>query len=133
MLIPPQGHGSGGLALFWRDGLQLTTTTSCKNFINADICYENKNFLAIFLYADPDPSLRRQNWLELTEEFNEKDMAWFLIGDFNDIISHQEKTGGRERAEGSFGNFRSFLSECDIYDLPHCEFSYLGEGFTELK
>lgn len=44
---------------------------------------------------------------------------WFLSGDFNDIINNEEKQGGPQRPEGSFTNFRSFLSKGDLYDLKH--------------
>ena len=119
LLISPQGHGSGGLALFWNQGINLTISESCKNFINVEICYENKRCRASFVYGDLEPIQRRTVWQKLTEAALVRDEAWFLIGDFNDIANSQEKTGGRDRSEGSFGDFRAFLSECDLYDLPH--------------
>lgn len=32
----------------------------------------------------------------------------------SNITNNQEKTGGREGPEGSFGDFRTFLAECDL-------------------
>lgn len=117
-LIPPESHGSGGLALFWKQGIHLNVISSCKNLINAEINYEKKPFLTSFVYGDPDYQLRRQLWGKLLEA-RDRDVAWILSGDFNDIITNQEKTGGRTRSEASFGDFRTFLSECDLFDLPH--------------
>lgn len=53
---------------------------------------------------------------------------WFLSGDYNDILSNEEKEGGPARSEGSFGDFRSFVSEGDLYDLRHsgCSLSWRG-------
>lgn len=125
-MIDPQGHGSGGLALFWKQNINLNVTDSCKNFINADICYENKSFRASFVYGDPEPAKRCEVWSKLTQLTLENEEPWFLIGDFNDIINNQEKTGGRERSEGSLADFRTFLAECDLYDLPILVIIYHG-------
>lgn len=119
LLIPPQGHGSGGLALFWKKGIELNVKDSCKNIINAEMKYENKTFLASFVYGNPEPVLRRQLWQKIANEATTRDMAWILTGDLNDIVNEHEKVGGRTRAEGSYTDFRTFLSECDLYDLPH--------------
>ena len=119
LLISPQGHGSGGLALFWKQGINLTVVDSCKNFINVQIKYENKLFQTTFVYGDPEPIQRRNTWTKLTNDAANRDEPWFLIGDFNDIVNGQEKTGGRERPEGSFSDFRTFLAENDLFDIPH--------------
>lgn len=83
------------------------------------IKYENKDFYSTFFYGDTNHALRKQMWDSLTLKEIARDMPWFLTGDFNDIINNQEKSGGRTRIEGSFGDFRNFISECDLYDLPH--------------
>ncbi|CAA7050643.1 unnamed protein product [Microthlaspi erraticum] len=46
---------------------------------------------------------------------------WLLTGDFNEIIDASEKKGGPPRPEGSFVDFRTFMSECDLYDLRYSE------------
>ena len=81
--------------------------------------YENKSFFATFIHAETDYIVRRQMWEELTALTLSRDSPWFITGDFNDILTNQEKEGGRVRAEGSFVDFRTFISECDLYDLPH--------------
>ena len=87
LLISPQGHGSGGLALFWKQGINLTVVDSCKNFINVQIKYENKLFQTTFVYGDPEPIQRRNTWTKLTNDAANRDEPWFLIGDFNDIVN----------------------------------------------
>lgn len=58
-------------------------------------------------------------WNQIIELSKFREAPWFLSGDFNDIINNEEKKGGPQRAEGSFTDFRSFLSEGDLYDLRH--------------
>jgi len=118
-LVPPTGHGAGGLALLWKQGISVTILFSCKHYIDTEIMYENKSFFATFIHADTDYIVRRQMWEELTALTLSRDSPWFITGDFNDILTNQEKEGGRVRAEGSFVDFRTFMSECDLYDLPH--------------
>lgn len=38
-------------------------------------------------------------------------------GDFNDIKSNEEKNGQSRRHEGSFSNFRNFISEMGMEDI----------------
>ena len=91
-LIPPTGHGACGLALFWKQGIDLVVLSFCKNYIDTEIMYENKRFFATFIYADTDYLVRRQLWNELTTLALSRDSPWFLSGDFNDILNNQEKT-----------------------------------------
>lgn len=58
-------------------------------------------------------------WMELAEAGLLREDPWFLTGDFNEIVDNSEKEGGPIRAEGTFVDFRSFISECDLYDLKH--------------
>lgn len=48
-----------------------------------------------------------------------RDAPWFVTGDFNDLISNEEKTGGPARPEGSFTDLRTFFLEGELYDLQH--------------
>lgn len=72
------------------------------------------------MYGDPDFVKRRPIWEKFKEIALTREGPWFLSGDFNDIVDNSEKHGGPERAEGTFVDFRSFLSECDLYDIRHC-------------
>lgn len=86
LLIPPEGHGSGGLALFWKQELNLTVRTYSKNYIDVSIIYEGKELYATFIYGDTDKSKRKQLWDHLTTLSYGRDSPWFLSGDFNDIM-----------------------------------------------
>lgn len=118
-LIPPTDQRGGGLALFWKAEIELIVLKSCKNFIDTMLRYEGKVFYATFIYGDTDIAKRRQIWRELAEIAALRNGAWFVTGDFNDILNNQEKEGGTVRTEGSFSDFRSFVAECDLYDLHH--------------
>ncbi|CAA7037002.1 unnamed protein product, partial [Microthlaspi erraticum] len=63
-----------------------------------------------------------------------REEPWFLTGDFNDIIEYSEKNGGPARTEGSFCDFRAFISQNDLYDIQHSgnSFSWRGMRYTHL-
>lgn len=117
--VSPFGVASGGLALLWKLDIQLEVISACKNFFDTCINYEGKVFYSTFVYGDPIRAERRQVWENITSLNCNRNAPWFLTGDFNDIINNSEKEGGAIRAEGTFGDFRTFLSEGDLYDLRH--------------
>lgn len=115
-LVAPVGHGAGGLALLWKQEVNLQVLSSNANCIDTRIIFEGKTFYASFIYGDTDKPKRRQLWDHLLNQ-NAREAPWFLTGDFNDLLSNDEKSGGPMRAEGSFSEMRTFFSEGDLYDL----------------
>lgn len=118
-LVSPTDQRGGGLALFWKAEIELIVLNTCKNYIDTTLRYEGKVFYATFIYGDPDIAKRRLLWRELADLAGTREGAWFVTGDFNDILNNQEKEGGVVRTEGSFTDFRSFVAECDLYDIHH--------------
>lgn len=127
-LVSPQGHGGGGLIFLWKPEIKLEVLVSCHNFINTKISTKGQSFFATFVYGDPEQANRRQVWKDLTEIALSKEDPWFITGDFNEIIDNSEKVGGPMRAEGTFIDFRSFISECDLYDIKHAGYSLSWRG-----
>ncbi|KAL0792033.1 hypothetical protein Bca101_008279 [Brassica carinata] len=118
-LVSPTGHGAGGLGLFWKKDLNLQILESCPNVIDTVVEFEGKRFYSSFIYGNTDKTLRKQLWEKLLKLAETRDEAWFITGDFNDILCSDEKDGGVERPEGSFSDFRTFFSEGDLFDLQH--------------
>ena len=53
-LVPPTGHGAGGLGLFWKHDLNLQILESTPNVIDTLIEFEGKSFYSSFVYGNPD-------------------------------------------------------------------------------
>ncbi|KAF7811508.1 reverse transcriptase [Senna tora] len=51
--------------------------------------------------------------------------AWPCVGDFNYVLYHSEKWGGKPKATRKILNFQSLLSDCGLFDLE-----YKGAAFT---
>lgn len=70
-------------------------------------------------HGSTDRNERNLLWNRLLVKNEDREEPWFLTGDFNDLISGDEKDGGPDRAEGSFSDLRTFFSEGDLFDLQH--------------
>ncbi|KAH0883486.1 hypothetical protein HID58_059582 [Brassica napus] len=43
--------------------------------------------------------------------------AWMLAGDFNELLSNDEKSGGAIRSDSSFWGFRNMLQDCKLREI----------------
>lgn len=118
-LVSPTGHGAGGLGLFWKQGLNLQVLNSNAHVIDTLITFEWKSFYSSFVHGSTERRQRNILWEQLIANTLMREEAWFITGDFNDLLSNTEKEGGVERPEGSFTDLRTFFSEGDLFDLQH--------------
>ena len=118
-LVPPTGHRAGGLALFWKQEINLEVLDATPNLFDTYIVYEGKPFFASFVYGDNDKFKKRFLWNHLLNHSEIRDSAWFITGDCYDLLHENEKNGGPPRPEGSFSDMRYFFAEEDLFDLPY--------------
>ena len=96
-LVSPTGHGAGGLCLLWKEGLNLKIVESNANVIDTLIEIEGKKFYSSFVHASTDRNQRNLLWDQLVTKSIVREEALFITGDFNDLISNEEKKGGGAR------------------------------------
>ncbi|KAL0744395.1 hypothetical protein Bca4012_085908 [Brassica carinata] len=118
-LVPPTGHGAGGLGLFWKQEVNIQVVEANAHVIDTIVSYEGKSFFSSFVHASTDRTQRNLLWENLLAKSAGRDEPWFATGDFNDLINSEEKDGGPDRTEGSFSDLRTFFSEGDLFDLQH--------------
>lgn len=57
-------------------------------------------------YGNPDSSKRKDVWQLLQDDLkSHKNYPWLVMGDFNEIMVHDEKCGGRPHSEKLMSNF----------------------------
>ncbi|WZY80122.1 hypothetical protein YC2023_026506 [Brassica napus] len=129
--IPPVGL-SGGLTLLWKQGVEIKIIESCAHFIDAEVVFKGTSSFVTFVYGEPVAGNRADFWNTLTRVGANREEAWLLTGDFNDILDNSEKEGGPERWEGSFTAFRSFVSQNGLWNLKHSgnQLSWRGVRYT---
>lgn len=56
-------------------------------------------------------------------------VPWIVIGDYNEILSNNDKHGGAIRSETQMDAFHSTMDHCHLLPLPY----YIGDLFTWRK
>ena len=69
-----------------------------------------------------------ESWDLLRRLHQQNSLPWLCTGDFNEIVKHSEKIGGRERPQGQMQIFREVLDECGFIDI-----GFKGSPFTWSK
>lgn len=86
---------SGGLTLFWKKDIGLSIISYFKHHIQATITNDSNKVLNITgVYGHLEASRRNQVWELLKSLHIGANTPWLLFGDFNEILSNEEKCGG---------------------------------------
>lgn len=67
-------------------------------------------------YREPEVNRRKEAWRLLSSFKPSNHNGWYVMGDFNEIVSNETKVGYRPRNEQYVVNFREVL-EGDLFDL----------------
>ena len=57
---------------------------------------------------------------------NQLQLLWLCLGDFNEILSMNEKFGGANRPQQQMDSFREIVNYCGFHDLGYCGPDYTG-------
>ena len=95
LIVPRRGRG-GGLALLWRREIDLEIMGYSRSFIDAIITEHDSGFKwrITGFYGNPESHGRKESWEELKVLHRKFNLPWLCYGDFNEILSGEEKLGG---------------------------------------
>ncbi|KAK8328755.1 hypothetical protein V6Z12_A11G273200 [Gossypium hirsutum] len=98
---------SGGLALMWRDGMNVSIQNYSKHHIDSMVKLENnKNIRVTGFYGHANPNLRSNSWDILRRVGESVREEWIVGGDFNAILNDAEKEGGRRGVRAQMNEFK---------------------------
>lgn len=119
----------GGVAVFWKRSLSCVVTNFASNYINLEITESSKGSWRLTgFYGYPERHRRRESWALLSDLANLSNLSWCIIGDFNDILSSDDKCGRVDHPQWLLSGFREAVSDCSLTDI------YLeGYSFTWFK
>ena len=117
---------SGGLALLWSNDTNLEIKSYSNHHIDAIITEADNGLSWRFtgFYGYLETHLREESWkllFYLNSQFN---LPWFCYGDFNEILSMIEKSGGVQRSQTQMDGFRRIVNQCGFKDLGYCGPNY---------
>ncbi|XP_065624064.1 uncharacterized protein LOC136065183 [Quercus suber] len=76
-------------------------------------------------YGEPDTARRHEAWSELRHLNHHPTAPWICIGDFNELVSQEEKLGGAQHPNYQMQLFQDVIDECGFMDL-----GFSGQRFT---
>lgn len=123
----PALRNAGGLLLAWDDSIDLKVVLSTNNLINCMISRKElpEPWQLSLVYGPTCPQFRPA-FLELLHDVGSSFPGdWAMMGDFNMLLSSDDKRGGRPVAGPSRNPFRFFVDNFDLIDL-----GFIGFPFT---
>ncbi|KAK7255554.1 hypothetical protein RIF29_28967 [Crotalaria pallida] len=125
-----EGYGkqrAGGLALLWKKDVDLTISRASLNHIDFAAVFPEIDG-AVFitcLYGYPQGALKYQTWSLLTSVAKDIDKPWMVIGDINQVLGPEDKTGGNPVDLLEIDTARICLEVCNLKEIEWC-----GSRFT---
>ncbi|KAI9124663.1 hypothetical protein K1719_004585 [Acacia pycnantha] len=124
--IPSVGR-SGGMAAFWKETeISISIIMTNRQYLHMR-CSLNGGppFYLTALYAIPIQRFKEELWYDLQKLANSPMTPWAVIGDYNDILSADERTGGASVNFSRINLFRERVQGCQLTDL-----GFSGPKFT---
>ncbi|XP_042988728.1 uncharacterized protein LOC122316263 [Carya illinoinensis] len=118
---------SGGLAMMWSENTYASLFSYSRHHNSLELSTEegaSKCHVTSF-YGDSVVEKRRACWDLLRVLRPDSNCPWLCMGDFNELLSNEEKYGAPDRPFLQMERFREALDECELSDL-----GFLGSRFT---
>jgi hypothetical protein len=118
---------AGGIVVAWKkDEVKVNVEVIDFQFIHILMSFnDGPNWYFTAVYASPKEELRRDMWTKLIQMSMHINEGWLLAGDFNDIASQDEKSGGAPTSTRRCNNFLDNVNSCKLMDL-----GAVGSKFT---
>ncbi|XP_040991189.1 uncharacterized protein LOC121238375 [Juglans microcarpa x Juglans regia] len=118
------GAWDGKLWIFWMNDVDVSMVSCGTQQITVLVSNGSMKCKASFVYAKCTYVQRRELWADLEKESNGTE-PWLITGDFNIIVSDEERQGGRPRPLVAMEEFNFWIHSCGLLELK-----YLGKRFS---
>ena len=111
---------AGGIWLLWRfDLVQVEALATIEQEIHAIVWVRSQtfNWLISAIYASPRFEERCILWENLKMLANMHDLPWALMGDFNEVLTKEEKSGGNHISQRRVKAIQDCMDTCHMLDL----------------
>lgn len=124
--MEPEGL-SGGLSLWWNEDVEIEVDSATKNLIHTMVRVKSNSvcWATTFVYGSPLNSGREFVWEEMKDIASSESLPWLAIGDFNEVLSLDDKVGGNCPSPRRLASFHDMLNCCGLVDLD-----FKGPKFT---
>ena len=126
MLAIPCVQRAGGLAMLWKAHVNLHIQTYSLNYIDTWIMTDIASpWRLTGFYGRPEEHRNHESWEYLMHLHSRDTLPWLCMGDFNEILSSNEKQGRHPHSLRCMEDFRSALLHCGLINL-----GFIGNIFT---
>ena len=119
---------SGGIWVLWKsDVVEVTQLAKTEQEIHVTVKVLDSNLTWILssIYASPRLAERKLLWNNLTSIASMHQLPWLMVGDFNELLSCNDKQGGNPLNSRRVQLFKDCLDNCGMVDL-----GFHGPQFT---
>lgn len=112
----------------WNNSVEVEVLEATQNYIHTAVAVikDATTWENTFIYAHPTFQHRRHLWDTLLMLKPLFDRPWVCVGDFNEVLSQQEKEGLHPQSTLSMNLFREFIDNAGLMDmeLKGCRFTW---------
>ncbi|KAI9125777.1 hypothetical protein K1719_003195 [Acacia pycnantha] len=110
---------SGGIWILWSSNVSITFLANQVQFIHMEVSWvhHGSTFLFTAVYGSPHKKFRQFLWQDLQLIANNLSSPWLLAGDFNAILSPDERRGGATHRACGCVSFNNFIHNNGLVDL----------------
>lgn len=105
--------------------ITILSTTDQEIHATAKVIPSSKEWIISCIYASPNRNYRRILWDNLAVVAEHHNMPWLILGDFNEVLSSEDKEGGNQINQSRVKEYWDCMSTCNLMDL-----GYRGSRFT---
>lgn len=117
---------AGGLCLYWNsNNISFDLVSYSQNHICGNVVSDGVSWRFVGIYGWPGSSGKHKTWLLIRDLCANYDGPILFGGDFNEILSYDEKEGGADSERRAIFDFRDTLDECCLRDL-----GFEGQWYT---
>ncbi|KAJ8649330.1 hypothetical protein MRB53_002353 [Persea americana] len=121
------GRG-GGLAVLWKSENLCIITGYSSHHIDMEVLdLQHSRWRLTGFYGHSERSRRTESWDLLRNLFVASTLAWCCLGDFNNLLSVEDKHGGVDYPQWLLTGFRNAVSDCSLFDMPLCGYPFTWE------
>ena len=123
--VPCKGR-SGGLALLWKDSIKVRVQTYSQHHIDVHVHMDTHSWWRLIgFYSHLEQHKRHETWKLLNHLGSRNQIPWLCLGDFNEILSQEEKQGIHLQPVRQMLEFRDTITACNLIDI-----GYRGPPYT---
>ncbi|XP_074360471.1 uncharacterized protein LOC141700659 [Apium graveolens] len=109
---------SGGVAMLWKNNVKCNVVGFGSNYIDAQVMNANDVLWRLTgFYGFPERTRRRESWELLKSIANRSVLPWVVVGDFNDMISMNDKKGTHAHPPALLDGFKQTIEDYRLIEL----------------